>query len=247
MTNRRVLPLLLLALALPAAAQPDPSCGLDAAGIKADASLSREQACLVYGDLMFLKGMQFSEQGPQFEKWFGAGKPEEAGQRVFDWVKARTTLLGKRRVVDAYAANLGHAARAKAIAESHPYGSIVLTDEFFALTSRIKRLAVYVHEARHSDGDANLKAGTVDQDHPDTSHGFCRVVSIKPQPQGTLGDNGCDPTFNAAYAYQAIFLNNLAKACVNCSDAEKAEAKSDGQSALLNHHLEAPMPFPAPR
>jgi hypothetical protein len=242
--------LLLAAASLRAAADPppDPSCGLNTIGIKTDSTLTRDQASLVYNDLMYLKGMKFSSQGPLLQKYFGlTGSPDEAGPKIFDWVKARTTQLGRRAVVQAYAANLGHASRAGSVSDNYPYGYIVLTDEFFTVSSRIKRLEVYLHEARHSDGDKYIADGKIDANHPNTSHGFCRTASTSPQPRGTLADNGCDPNILGAYGYQAIFLNNVSAACANCTEDEKNEAKALGRSALFNHHLEIPEPFPPPR
>jgi hypothetical protein len=222
---------------------PCNATGLKAFGMTSDGTLTDAQACLIFNDLVWLKSARLGSNGDYLKKFYGVDDPDKAGEKVIDWLKTRMTKVGKLGVHQAFAANLGHASRAKATPTDYAYGHVVFTDEFFKLSSRVQRVGVYVHEARHSDGDKAMKDKKVDAEtNPDTSHGGCRVAGMAgtPAPAGTVGDSGCDRKFNGAYAYQCVLMKNLAEACITCSQAEKDEAKADAKKAFIPRHDEIP-------
>lgn len=200
-------------------------CDLSRFSIATDGSLSVRQQCVLHDDLERLERIELNAQGEWLRRLFGTSAGDAAaGAELRDWLTARITRVGHRRVHEAIAANLGHAARTGALAEEHPYGAVVFTSQYFR-ADRMSRLGVLVHEARHSDGDRNISLGVVDADHPDTSHVRCRMLAIAPASPGELTDSGCDEGITGAHGYEWIFLTNIWRSCSSCSDEERAQAR----------------------
>jgi hypothetical protein len=110
-------------------------------------------------------------------------------------------------------------------------------------TGRIGRLDTLVHEARHSDCARvpqlrDLKA--YEQDHSEQMSPqalACTHIHV-PCPEGhaLAGDLACDGHFWGAYSVGLIFDQAIARACENCTAADRAEAESliaDNETRLL--------------
>lgn len=80
-------------------------------------------------------------------------------------------------------------------------------NDYTSFADSIKRLAVYFHEARHSDGNGKSLA---------FSHSPC------PENKGALaGRYGCDRNQNGPYTIEGTFLRSAVDSCRECNRREK--------------------------
>ena len=78
--------------------------------------------------------------------------------------------------------------------------------EFDTYANSLHRLSTFIHEARHSDGNAK-------------SLGFFHAIC--PIGHNFAGYNACDRNLNGPYTMGATFLKSIVNNCITCSEPEK--------------------------
>lgn len=153
-------------------------------------------------DMNEISGFRFLQCSPYQAKIFGGAD----GHFVLDFIK--------KRVVSYDIEDLGEGVIAR---NNYPDKTLSFNPILFAGSiSQIYRLATYVHEARHSDGDGWFHVSC-----PDSIE-----INGRSYSNGRMaGADDCDDTDIGAYGVEYTFLRSIKNSCSNCNEKTKLDAE----------------------
>ena len=98
--------------------------------------------------------------------------------------------------------------------------------DFESYANSLSRLAVFFHEARHSDGNGK-------------SLGFLHAIC--PEDHNFAGYNACDENLNGPYTLGAAFLKSVVNDCTQCTDPEKEALRNVYMDSFARIIAEVPV------
>ena len=223
------------------------TCSLSDLNLVIKSTLSLMQKCILFHDFKKLESISFSDYGEHFKQYFKPDmKPEHAGEFLKKFILQRIKTIEVGNVSGALAANLGLSSRLGFLEKSYPYGSIILTKDFFDMPW-VKRIGTLIHEARHSDEDKSLINSGVSLDHDHHGHVECRVVRTETHNGSSdINHVGCDENISGPYGMETIFYGNVLKSCINCFTNPGTKALREYETRQgYNHSMGSVLELPS--
>jgi len=182
-----------------------------------DANVQPGLKSQILHDFNFIQGIKGNNASPLHQRVFG----EVDGTNYFAWFSKRVFSVGFN--------DCGNPAAVACVQEAP--NKIWMTNNYIQFNHpQIARLATVYHEARHTEVD-NKRWPHAACPTPFKDHQGNNVQSIW---TGSFlsGQYACDITAYGSYGSASIFLKNIGKYCINCSEKVMADANLYGNDQM---------------